>query len=67
MLLAVKNIGGETTEALLLRQIGVSRRMVHARPLLGGPLPSKGRAQSSNLLVVNGALYLIDAGDGIER
>jgi ribonuclease BN (tRNA processing enzyme) len=33
----------------------------------GGPLPSKGRAQSSNLLVVNGTLYLIDAGDGATR
>src|SRR5437868_15371889 len=33
----------------------------------GGPLPSKGRAQSSNLLVVNGTLYLIDAGDGTTR
>jgi ribonuclease BN (tRNA processing enzyme) len=33
----------------------------------GGPLPRKDRAQSSNLLVVNGALYLIDAGDGVTR
>jgi ribonuclease BN (tRNA processing enzyme) len=33
----------------------------------GGPLPTKDRAQSSNLLVVNGALYLIDAGDGVTR
>jgi ribonuclease BN (tRNA processing enzyme) len=33
----------------------------------GGPLPTKDRAQSSNLLVVNGALYLIDAGDGATR
>jgi ribonuclease BN (tRNA processing enzyme) len=33
----------------------------------GGPLPSKDRAQSSNLLVVNGTLYLIDAGDGVTR
>jgi ribonuclease BN (tRNA processing enzyme) len=33
----------------------------------GGPLPSKDRAQSSNLLVVNGTLYLIDAGDGATR
>ena len=31
----------------------------------GGPLPTKDRAQSSNLLVVNGALYLIDAGGGV--
>jgi L-ascorbate metabolism protein UlaG (beta-lactamase superfamily) len=33
----------------------------------GGPLPSKARTQSSNLLVVNGALYLIDAGDNVTR
>ena len=33
----------------------------------GGPLPRKDRAQSSNLLVVNGTLYLIDAGDGATR
>lgn len=33
----------------------------------GGPLPSRDRAQSSNLLVVNGALYLVDAGDGVTR
>jgi ribonuclease BN (tRNA processing enzyme) len=31
----------------------------------GGPLPTKDRAQSSNLLVVNGALYLVDAGGGV--
>jgi ribonuclease BN (tRNA processing enzyme) len=31
----------------------------------GGPLPRPDRAQSSNLLVVNGALYLIDAGGGV--
>jgi ribonuclease BN (tRNA processing enzyme) len=33
----------------------------------GGPLPAKDRAQSSNLLVVNGTLYLIDVGDGVTR
>src|SRR6201997_1842215 len=33
----------------------------------GGPLPTKDRAQSANLLVVNGTLYLIDAGDGVTR
>ena len=31
----------------------------------GGPLPRPDRAQSSNLLVVNGTPYLIVAGDGI--
>ena len=33
----------------------------------GGPLPRAGRAQASNLLVVNGTPYLIDAGDGVTR
>lgn len=31
----------------------------------GGPLPRPDRAQSSNLLVVNGTMYLIDAGGGV--
>jgi ribonuclease BN (tRNA processing enzyme) len=33
----------------------------------GGPLPRLGRAQSSNLLIVNGALYVVDAGPGVTR
>jgi ribonuclease BN (tRNA processing enzyme) len=33
----------------------------------GGPLPRKDRTQSSNLLLVNGSLYLIDAGDDVTR
>ena len=32
-----------------------------------GPQPSVGRAQSSNVLIVNGALYVVDAGDGVTR
>jgi hypothetical protein len=32
-----------------------------------GPTPSIGSAQSSNLLIVNGAQYVIDAGDGVTR
>src|SRR5690348_2689417 len=32
-----------------------------------GPLPRKDRAQSSNLLIVNNTLYLIDAGDNVVR
>jgi len=31
----------------------------------GGPLPRADRAQSSNLLIVNGTLYLIDAGGAV--
>ena len=33
----------------------------------GSPIPSKDRAQSSNLLIVNDTYYLIDAGDGVLR
>jgi ribonuclease BN (tRNA processing enzyme) len=32
-----------------------------------GPNPTVGRAQSSNLLIVNGAMYLIDSGAGVTR
>lgn len=32
-----------------------------------GPAPTVGRAQSSNLLLVNGSPYIIDAGDGVTR
>jgi ribonuclease BN (tRNA processing enzyme) len=34
---------------------------------LGGPNPRAHQAQSSNLLIVNGTMYLIDAGDGVAR
>ena len=33
----------------------------------GGPSARPGRAQSSNLLTVNGIYYVIDAGDGVAR
>ncbi len=33
----------------------------------GGPVPMKDRSQCSNLLVVNGTRYLIDAGDNVTR
>jgi ribonuclease BN (tRNA processing enzyme) len=33
----------------------------------GGPSARPGRAQSSNLLTVNGTHYVIDAGDGVSR
>ena len=32
-----------------------------------GPPPTNKRAQSSNLLIVNGIYYVIDAGDGVAR
>lgn len=34
---------------------------------LGGPTPRAHRAQSSNLLIINGAFYVVDAGDGVAR
>jgi len=33
----------------------------------GGPGPTVGRAQSSNVLIVNGASYVVDAGEGVTR
>jgi ribonuclease BN (tRNA processing enzyme) len=32
---------------------------------MGGPIPSKDRAQPANLLIVNGRDYLVDAGNGV--
>lgn len=34
---------------------------------LAGPVPKAHRAQSSNLLIVNGSYYVVDAGDGVVR
>jgi ribonuclease BN (tRNA processing enzyme) len=34
---------------------------------VAGPPPRPHRAQFSNLLIVNGTLYVIDAGDGVTR
>src|SRR5262249_25044963 len=34
---------------------------------VAGPPPRPHRAQSSNLLIVNGTLYVIDAGDAVVR
>jgi ribonuclease BN (tRNA processing enzyme) len=33
----------------------------------GGPTPGPGRAQSSNALIVNGTIYIVDAGEGVTR
>ncbi|AOZ08594.1 MBL fold metallo-hydrolase [Cupriavidus malaysiensis] len=33
----------------------------------GGPIPARDRAQSSNLWIVDGTYYLVDAGDGVLR
>ncbi len=34
---------------------------------LAGPFPRAHRAQTSNLLIVNGSCYVVDAGDGVAR
>jgi ribonuclease BN (tRNA processing enzyme) len=34
---------------------------------VAGPLPKAHRAQASNLLIVNGAIYVVDVGDGAAR
>jgi ribonuclease BN (tRNA processing enzyme) len=57
--------------ASLAAAIGDFTGTAHAETTLitlgtaGGPLPRADRAQSSNLLIVNGTLYLIDAGGGV--
>jgi ribonuclease BN (tRNA processing enzyme) len=48
-------------------QLSTSGAKLITRGTRGGPLPTADRAQSANLLVVNGALYLIDAGGGVTR
>jgi ribonuclease BN (tRNA processing enzyme) len=57
--MAVAQIGKAQAELTGTRLITLGTR--------GGPLPTKDRAQSSNLLAVNGVLYVIDAGDGLTR
>jgi ribonuclease BN (tRNA processing enzyme) len=61
-----------TSGALSQAAPGAKKPVANATSLItlgtrGGPLPTRGRTQSSNLLVVNGTLYLIDAGDGATR
>jgi ribonuclease BN (tRNA processing enzyme) len=51
--------GGASPEKSVTRLITLGTR--------SGPQPMIGRAQTSNLLIVNGAQYLIDAGDGVTR
>lgn len=61
-----------TTDRVAAQTAGAAANVESSTTLItlgtsGGPLPTKERAQSSNLLVVNGTLYLIDAGDGVTR
>jgi len=59
------------TVGLVMAMIGSLTSAAQAETTLitlgtaGGPVPRADRAQSSNLLVVNGTLYLIDAGGGV--
>jgi ribonuclease BN (tRNA processing enzyme) len=52
-------------------QTGVARPKTGTRVItlgtVAGPPPRAHRAQSSNLLIVNGAVYVVDAGDGAAR
>jgi ribonuclease BN (tRNA processing enzyme) len=57
--IAGQSVGRPTTTGTATALITLGTR--------GGPLPDKERAQSSNLLIVNNTLYLVDAGDGVTR
>ena len=57
--IAGQSVGRPTTTGAATALITLGTR--------GGPLPDKERAQSSNLLIVNNTLYLVDAGDGVTR
>jgi len=48
-------------------QSGKSGTRVVTLGTLAGPVPKPHRAQSSNLLIVNGIYYVVDAGDGVTR
>src|SRR5690348_3338660 len=60
---SVAQVGGDKPKA----QAPTTGTRIITLGTAGGPLPRKGRAQSSNLLVVNGIPYLIDAGEGVTR
>ena len=57
--ISAQTSGGMSTQQTASRLITLGTR--------GGPIPSKDRAQSSNLLIVNDTYYIIDAGDGLLR
>jgi ribonuclease BN (tRNA processing enzyme) len=61
---AAGHVTGQTSETSASVETGTTLITLGTR---GGPMPTKDRAQSSNLLVVNGTLYVIDAGDGVTR
>jgi len=70
-LLAIALISMVASENQCAAQTGPSLRKAGTRLItlgtVAGPPPRAHRAQSSNLLIVNGTLYVIDAGDGAAR
>ena len=71
-LLAVTLLAAATTERAAAQANDSATAAASTTTLItlgtrGGPLPTKDRTQSSNLLVINGTLYLIDAGDDVTR
>jgi ribonuclease BN (tRNA processing enzyme) len=60
-------IGGTTSNALAQDHTTSEGTRLITLGTAGGPLPQKERTQSSNLLIVRGHLYLIDAGDDVTR
>ena len=62
---AMATIGGRITASRPMPR--ARRQSSRSVPAAGRIAARKDRAQSSNLLVVNGTLYLIDAGGGVTR
>jgi len=60
---SVAQTGGDKTKA----QAPATGTRIITLGTRSGPNLTPGRAQSSNLLIVNGAPYIIDAGDGVTR
>ena len=55
------------TFALLLASVAWADTRLITLGTQGGPRPSPDRAQASNVLLVNGTPYLVDAGNGVLR
>jgi ribonuclease BN (tRNA processing enzyme) len=66
---AVFLIGATTHETVAQTNTAQSKAETRLITLgtVAGPPPRPHRAQFSNLLIVNGTLYVIDAGDGVTR
>ncbi|HEY6257413.1 MAG TPA: MBL fold metallo-hydrolase [Xanthobacteraceae bacterium] len=66
---AIVSVAGPLSHHILAQTTGVPKLATRLITLgtVAGPPPRAHRAQSSNLLIVNGTLYVIDAGDGAAR